>query len=145
MLMAMQRQLNFIGKCRGVVYLKNYFQPESLIADWLSSQALCWVCFKHLLNWLLSIWRSSVIPFSWARSLKFHRSSLVSCGLAHSFLSLGLFWRRTCSKTALYRRRQHLWRCQNCHSYIWGLPVAPMQRLKALLLPLESSFRLWFR
>lgn len=36
--MGMQWQLNVIGKCRGVVYLKDYFQPESLVADRLSSR-----------------------------------------------------------------------------------------------------------
>lgn len=105
--------------------MKDYFQPESLMADWLSSQVLCWdlVCFKHLLNWLLARLYSSVIPFSWVRSLMFHRSSLVNRGLALLFFCHWVFfWNHVSSKTEIYRSRQHLWRRQNCHSHILGPP-----------------------
>lgn len=76
-----------------MLHLKDYFQPESLTADGLSSLLLCWdfVLFKLLLNWLWARWYSSVMPFLWDRSLMFHRtlSSLVDCGEAHLFLSQG--------------------------------------------------------
>lgn len=122
----------------------------SLSHWWLSSQVLCWdlVFFKRLLNWLEARWHSSVIPFLCASSLMFH-TDLEIPRETWAWHACSRRW--VPSEGTLLQRRRYiaadsiLWRCQSCQSHIWGLPVVPRQRLKALPLCLESVFRLQFR